>query len=91
MQTTYLRGTVNTLIGLLAVGTIVAGAAERLAVRLAPDITRKPPFEMRVPPFQAQVCQIDSNICTEMSRYPPQPCLLSPQLCATRGMKVVPL
>ena len=89
MQKTYLRATVNALIGLLTVGTIVAGAAEAFAARSAPDITRKPPFEMRVPPFQGQVCQIGSKNCTEMSRDPPRPCLLSPQLCAVRGMKVV--
>lgn len=89
MQKTYLRATVNTLIGLLAVGTIVAGAAERLAVRSAADITRKPLIEMRVPPFQGQVCQIDSNNCTDMSRYPPRLCLLSPQSCGMRGVKVV--
>ena len=65
MQTTYLRATVNTLIGLLAVGTIVAGATERLPVRSAANITRKPPIEMRVPPYQGQVCLIDSMICTE--------------------------
>ena len=91
MQKAYSRATVNTLIGLLAVGTIVAGAAERFAVRSAPDITRKPRFEMRVPPFQGQVCQIGSKNCTEESRHPPRPCLLSPQLCALRGMKLVPL
>ena len=88
MQKTYLRATVNALIGILAVGTIVAGAAERFAVRSVPDITRKPRFEMRVPPFQGQVCQIDSKNCTEM-KHPPRPCLLSPQLCAVRGMKLV--
>ena len=89
MQKTYLRATVNTLIGLLAAGTIVAGAAEPFTVRSAADITRKPRVEMRVPPFQGQVCQIDSKICTEMNRDPPRPCLVSPQLCAVRGMKVV--
>ena len=81
----------NTLIGMLAVGTIVAGAAERLAVRSAADITRKPPIEMRVPPFQGQVCLIDSTNCTEMSRYPPRLCLLAPQSCGMRDVKVVPL
>jgi hypothetical protein len=91
MQKTYLRATVNALAGVLAVGTIVAGAAERLAVRPMPNITRKPRFEMRVPPFQGQVCQIDSKNCTEMSQHPPRPCLLSPQRCAVQGMKYVPL
>ena len=91
MQKTYLRATVNALIGMLAVGTIVAGAVEGVAVRSVANITRKPRFEMRVPPFQGQVCQIDSKNCTEMNRHPPQPCLLSPQLCAARGMKLVPL
>ena len=91
MQKTYLRATVNTLIGMLAVGTIVAGAAERFAVRSVDNITRKSRFEMRVPPFQGQVCQIGSKNCTEMNRRPPRPCLLSPQLCAVQGMKLVPL
>jgi hypothetical protein len=91
MQKTYLRATVNTLIALLAAGTIVAGAAERFAVRSVSNITRKPRFEMRVPPFRGQVCQIDSRNCTEMNQHPPRPCLLSPQLCAVQGMKLVPL
>ena len=91
MQKTYLRAAVNTLIGMLAVGTIVAGAAERFAVRSVGNITRKPRFEMRVPPFQGQVCQIGSKNCTELSQPAPRLCLLSPQSCAVRGMKVVPL
>ena len=91
MQKTYLRATVNTLIGLLAVGTLVADAAESVAVRSASNITRKPPFEMRVPLFRGQVCQIDSNNCTEMMRHPPRLCLLTPQSCGSRGMRVVPL
>jgi hypothetical protein len=91
MQKTYLRATVNTLIGLLAVGTIVAGAAERLAVPSAADITRKLPIEMWVPPFQGQVCLIDSMNCTEMNRYPPRVCLVAPQSCGMRDVKVVPL
>ena len=89
MQKRYSRAIVNILIGMLAVGTIVAGTAERLAVRSPGDLTRKPRLEMRVPSFQEQVCQIDSKNCTEMSLYPPPACLLSPQLCATQGMKVV--
>ena len=91
MQKTYLRATVKILIGMLAVGTIVAGAAERLALRSGPDITRKSRLEMRVPPIQGQVCQIDSKNCTEMSRHAPGLCLLSSQACADRGMEVVPL
>ena len=91
MQKTYLRATVKILIGMLAVGTIVAGAAERLVLRSGADITRKSRLEMRVPSFQGQVCQIDSNNCIQMSRQAPRLCLLSPQSCAVRGMKVVPL
>jgi len=89
MQKAYLRATVTLLIGVLGVGTIVAGAAERLALRSAPDISRKPRLAMRVPPIQGQVCLIDSKNCKAMSRYPPRPCLLSPQLCVVWGMKVV--
>ena len=91
MQKTYLRATVNALIGILAVGTIVAGAAERFAVRSVPNITRKPRFEMRVPPFQGQVCQIHGKNCTEMSGGPPRPCWVSLSSCAEQGMKIVPL
>jgi hypothetical protein len=91
MQRTYLRATVTTLIGLLATGTIVAGAAVPITVRSAADITSKLRLERRAPLFQGQVCQIGSKNCTEMSRDPPRPCLLSPQLCAMRGMKFVPL
>jgi hypothetical protein len=91
MQKTYLRVTAIILIGLLAAGTIVAGAAEQSAAQSTPDITRKPRFEMRVPPFRGQVCQIDSKNCTEMNRERPRPCLLSPQSCAMRGLKFVPL
>lgn len=91
MQRTYLRATVTTLIGLLAAGTIVAGAAEPVAVRSAVDITSKPHILRRAPLFQGQVCQIDSKNCTADEGYPPRPCWLSPQLCAVRGMRSVPL
>ena len=91
MQRTYLRATVTTLIGLLAAGTIVAGAAEPVAVRSAADITSKLYLERWAPLFQGQVCQIGSKNCTADEAHPPRPCLLSPQLCAVRGMKFVPL
>jgi hypothetical protein len=91
MQRTYLRDTVITLIGLLAIGTIVAGAAERFVDRSPADITSKPRFDMRVPPFRGQVCQIDSKICTELNHQRPRPCLLSPQVCVVRDLKFVPL
>ena len=91
MQKTYLRATVNTVIGLLAAAAITAGAAEPLAVRLAPNITGNPRLEMRVPPIQGQVCQIHGKNCTEMSGGPPRPCWVSLSSCAAQGMKIVPL
>jgi hypothetical protein len=91
MQKTYLRATVITVIGMLAVGTIVAGAAERPGTRSVPNITRKPLFEMPARHFSGQVCQINSTNCQRLSQRPPRACLLSPRLCAGRGMRLVPL
>ena len=91
MQKTYLRATVNTVIGLLAAAAITAGAAEPLAVRSGADITGKPRPETRVPPIRGQVCQIHGKNCTEMSGGPSRLCWVSLSSCAVQGMKIVPL